>query len=399
MELCLVVDHACNLRCRYCYMGDKRSAPMSREVSRKAAELALASNDDWLSVTLFGGEPLLRTDGLQTVQQAVNAALRAHAKPVQLRWLLDTNATLLDAASATWLAAQGNCRVFVSLDGIAAAHDTHRLDLAGQPTHARVLRGIEHLRARNIPFDVIAVVSPETVSCLGQSLAFLLTTGAAAIRLQANLRARWNETDLVRFEQSACEAAQLWVNEFRQGRAPVVEPYHTKVLTHLVGGERLPCRCQLATREFAVAPSGRIYPCAEMVGADNRHELTIGHVDTGFDDAALARLRQLTQNVWATCEHCALYQRCMSGCGCAQLASTGQLGQVNAAFCRIEAAWIDAADQAAAALFDQQCPTFLEYFYQSRWSRPLAPAPLVQLGSKARVTPAPGDSMNVDGKH
>ena len=143
MELCLIVDHACNLRCRYCYTGEKISRPMSPQVMRNALDLALAQNTGWLSLTLFGGEPLMRPMILETVERVVQDALTAYGRPVQLRWLLDTNGTLLSEPDLDWLAPPRPAQVFVSLDGVPAAHDANRVSPNGQGTHAAVVQGIQ----------------------------------------------------------------------------------------------------------------------------------------------------------------------------------------------------------------------------------------------------------------
>lgn len=62
MELCLVVEHACNLRCSYCYSGCKTSKPMSRQTAERAIELAIARDPRELRLSFFGGEPLLNLD-------------------------------------------------------------------------------------------------------------------------------------------------------------------------------------------------------------------------------------------------------------------------------------------------------------------------------------------------
>ena len=386
MELCLIVDHACNLRCRYCYTGEKFSRPMSPQVMRNALDLALAQNTGWLSLTLFGGEPLMRPMILETVEHVVRDALIAYGRPVQLRWLLDTNGTLFSEPDLDWLAPPRPAQVFVSLDGVLAAHDANRVGSNGQATHAAVVQGIRRLRSRLIPFDVIAVVSPNSCEYLAESLAFLLTLGASCIQFQPNLHAQWDDSSLVRFARTANEAAFVWANEFRRGHRVVVEPFHGKVLSHLLRGLRLPPRCQLVTREFAVAPSGRIYPCAEMVGQDDSLDRVVGHVTTGFDLERISALRQAAQVVHAGCADCTLRNRCLNSCGCRQLASTGRLGQVSEALCRLEAGWIDAADAAAEQLVDEQCRAFLEFYYGSTWSvtgaAPTTHEALVQLRRK-----------------
>lgn len=368
MELCLIVDHACNLRCRYCYTGEKFSRPMSPQVMRQALDLALAQNTGWLSLTLFGGEPLIRPMILETVERVVKDALAAYGHPVQLRWLLDTNGTLFSEPDLAWLAPPRPAQVFISLDGVPAAHDANRVRPNGQGTHADVVQGIRRLRSCHIPFDIIAVVSPNSCEYLAESLAFLLTLGAGCIQFQPNLHAPWDDSSLARFARTAHEAAIVWANEFRRGHRVVVEPFHSKVLSHLLSGLRLPPRCQLVTREFAVAPSGRLYPCAEMVGEDDNLELVVGDVTSGFDLERVTALRRVAQVEHAGCTDCALRDRCLNGCGCRQLASTGRLGHVSEALCRVEAGWIDAADAAAAQLVDEQCRAFLEFYYGSTWS-------------------------------
>ncbi len=393
MELCLVVDHACNLRCKYCYMGEKRSAPMSRDVMRQAVDFALAQNTGWLSVTLFGGEPLLVPAILPAAEQIVGDAQSTRGSQVNLRWLLDTNATRLNEGALDWLAPPRQAKVFVSLDGVAAAHDANRVDAAGRATHSRVVEGIARLRARNIAFDIVAVVNPDTARYLPDSLAFVLTLGAEQIHFQANLRAHWTETDLADFTQHARDTAAVWADEFRHGRRAIVEPFHSKVLSHLFGELHLPRRCQLATREVAVAPSGRIYPCAEMVGEDKHLEFAIGDVVTGLDPVRIAALRAQVQAVNLTCETCALNRRCLNGCGCRQWACAGRLGHVTATLCETESAWIEAADQAAESLFAENCGAFQEFYYENSWAVPASvPHPdeaLVQIRSRPLGRAAP----------
>ena len=40
VEVSLVVTHACNLRCTYCYTGDKKRVTMDGKVAAAALELA-----------------------------------------------------------------------------------------------------------------------------------------------------------------------------------------------------------------------------------------------------------------------------------------------------------------------------------------------------------------------
>lgn len=60
-RLMLMVNHACNMRCTYCYRTDKVDRPMPEQVERKAIDRAIASlaSGGTLELSFFGGEPLL----------------------------------------------------------------------------------------------------------------------------------------------------------------------------------------------------------------------------------------------------------------------------------------------------------------------------------------------------
>lgn len=367
MELCLVLDHACNLRCRYCYTGSKTPRPMSADVVRKAIDLALAQHTGWLSITLFGGEPLLTSGILHVVEAIAEAALRAHEHPVALRWSLDTNGTRLDESALAWLAPPRRATVFVSFDGTEVVHDANRIDARGRGTHRHVVEGIRRMRMAGIPFEIVAVVGPDTANALGSSLGAMFELQAARISLQANLYAAWDGRSLSDFDVGLAQAVEVWANEFRRGRCPIVEPLHSKVLSHLIGQAPQPRRCELATCEFAVAPSGRIYPCAEMVGEDDREALVIGDVERGFDSERVRALRHEVNRAADGCSACSLKERCSNRCGCRQLASSGALGAVTSTLCEIESRWIDAADWGAERLVSERCPAFMSFYYGGGW--------------------------------
>jgi hypothetical protein len=73
-----------------------------------------------------------------------------------------------------------------------------------------------------------------------------------------------------------------------------------------------------------------------------------------------------------------LRSRCQSHCGCKHVALTGELGQITAALCETEAAFIDEADRVAETLHAEKCPAFIDYYYGRNWG-PSKGAKLVEL--------------------
>jgi uncharacterized protein len=368
MELTLFVDHQCNLRCSYCYTGDKFSRRMSSETMHKAVALALEQRAAELDVAFFGGEPLMHPDFVRETVEHVERRVAEMAGPrPRLRFSMNTNATLIDDEALALLGAPRRWTAFVSLDGPPEIHDRVRLNAAGKGSFAAAARGLERLREARVPRALLAVVTPESAPRLGDTLRAMLPFEPGRVAFSANYRAAWTDADIDALRSGLEEAAAVWMELFRAGIAIPVEPFHGKILTHLQGGIPCPSRCLLGGREMTVTPRGRIYPCAQMVGEDDDETLVIGQVDSGLDRQAMERLQALKDRVEATCDGCELRARCQSQCGCRHLALSGELGRVTATLCEIESAYVDAADRVAEQLFEEQCPAFLQYYYARSW--------------------------------
>ncbi len=368
MELTLFVDHQCNLRCTYCYTGEKFTRAMSTDTMRRAVDLALQQPMAHLDVSFFGGEPLLHRDLVrETVAYAEHAVQALPGRQPTLRFLMNTNATLLDDDAADMMSGPRAWTVFVSLDGAREAHDRHRVHASGKGSFDDVMAGLGRLRARKIPFQLVGVISTTTAAYLGEAVRTLAPMGATKVILSANFRDEWTEESVETLRGALREAGAVWKELFRQGTALALEPLHTKILTHLKGGIPCPSRCLMGGSEFCVAPSGRIYPCAQMVGEDTADELVIGTLDTGLIPARITELQTAKDRVETICEPCAIRDRCQSHCGCRHVALSGRLGEITATLCEIESAYIDAADEVAEELFEEQCPTFIDYYYKKSW--------------------------------
>lgn len=377
MELTLFLDHACNLRCSYCYGGKKFSRPMSAAVMRRAVDLALEQRPTQFDVSFFGGEPLLHPGLIEETLAYVDSKV-AQLGSSQVRFVLNTNGTIVDDRVLAMLAPPRRFTTFVSLDGPASVHDAHRVDEGGRGSCARVEANLALLRKHKIPFCLVAVVRPDSARRLGEVLEALLRQQPTLVTLTPDLRAPWTEESVTHLRSGLGDLAQVWISAFRLGQVVRVEPLHGKILTHLNEGIPCPERCTLAGHAFAVAPSGRLYPCAQMIGEDDSDELVIGTVEVGLDRERLADLQQAKDRVEETCSPCALRDRCQSHCGCQHWALTGELGRINATLCEVEESFIAAADHTACTLLAEGCPSFIAAYYRKRY-RPAPGAGLARL--------------------
>ena len=63
----LCLTHNCNLRCSYCYAGEKVGRRMTRRTALRAIDFLADQSNGRCVVTFFGGEPLLEGKLLQEV--------------------------------------------------------------------------------------------------------------------------------------------------------------------------------------------------------------------------------------------------------------------------------------------------------------------------------------------
>jgi uncharacterized protein len=138
----------CNFRCTYCYETRKRSR-MTTETAD--AVLALAekslSGISRLSVTWYGGEPLLERETVLKTQGAIRRLAQEAKVPVKT--LIVTNGYLLTEETARELKELGVGSAQVTIDGPKEVHDRRRSLANGDGTYDVIVRNItrasEHL--------------------------------------------------------------------------------------------------------------------------------------------------------------------------------------------------------------------------------------------------------------
>lgn len=179
-SLTLMVNHACNLRCMYCYTGAKFRRPMTKQIAMTAINRAVRSTTygDQLELGFFGGEPLLEAASiLEWIEQAREECA---AQQVTLQINLTTNGTLIDSASRRVMS-QPELHLSLSHDGLPEVHDRHRRSAEGRGSSDAVLATMDRLLIEDRHFKVVMVVRPDSVRSLADGIEFLRTRGVRQV--------------------------------------------------------------------------------------------------------------------------------------------------------------------------------------------------------------------------
>lgn len=278
--LILVVNHACNMRCTYCYTGEKFGRRMPLEMGRHAIDRSFQSLSDGgtLELAFFGGEPLAEAELVEElIEYAVTQAQR-HSRRLDVT--MTTNGTV--KSPAAWrVMNDSRVTLSVSHDGLPEVHDRHRRTADGHGTSTIVVETIRELAQAARDFNVITVVRPDNVQQLAAGIEWLQSQGARHFVPSLDVWASWNEVDIAALSSAIQDCQQVWLRLVPAGSISWIDEAVAERL-------RLPfsdtARCGFGFGEIAVAPSGRIYPCERLVGADeptNRFALAGNVMDDG----------------------------------------------------------------------------------------------------------------------
>ncbi len=176
----------CNLNCAYCFYLSKmelypwRDHPkLTIETYEEFLKQYVPMSAPFLSFTWQGGEPTIM--GLEFYEQ-VDALQRRYsrefnpASPPVVGNSIQTNGTMLNDDWVKFFK-RSNFLVGVSLDGPPELHNRYRVDWSGRPTYDRVMAGIDLLRSRDVPFNVLTVVSRSNVHQPRELLLWLYDQG------------------------------------------------------------------------------------------------------------------------------------------------------------------------------------------------------------------------------
>lgn len=310
-SLVLVLTTRCQLNCPYCSQGDiLPRKDMSPEVLRQAIQLASCGTQS-LHIQLTGGEPGLVPE---LVQLAVTEAKKNMQRPYTMA--IQSNGVQLDATMLRLWKTHG-LQVGISLDG------TPRVQERLRGRAGATLRGLLLLEKEGVPFRITTVLSSANVQELDR-LVWLLATFEQARGIGLDILVRHGRaTRNTQLALAPPDAEQLSrglerllstlaaIN--RQRRIPLrlreLDLVYRCLQQQKTEG-RVRTFCLAACgQSLAVAPDGRLFPCAQVIG-DAR--FAAGTVDVPksmplFLTRSLAALR-------GDCSSCLLQGRCPGDC-------------------------------------------------------------------------------------
>lgn len=316
----------CNLDCEYCFYLEKTSMfpgskfHMTDDVLEAHIRGYIESQPDDSAEVNFawqGGEPTLL--GLDYFKRVVELQQRYQRPGMKISNSLQTNGTKLDIAWCQFLRAN-QFLVGISIDGPEELHDRYRVTKGGKGSFHQVKRGLDHLIAENVDYNVLTVVQRdngdhpdevyEGIKAMGaeffQFIPIVERTGGQGVTDRSVLPGQFGEFMVRVFE--------LW----RQGDIGAVFVQHfDAALNAAVGNPYTVCvHAPECGRSVAIEHNGDLFSCDHYVEDEYRlgninsqgyAAMLDGDLQTEFGRSKLTKLP-------AKCVECSIRYLCHGGC-------------------------------------------------------------------------------------
>ena len=329
----------CNLRCQYCFYADEAAnretasyGMMSEDTLEQILKRTLAFAEGSCTVVFQGGEPTLA--GLDFFRKAMELEKKWNVNHVAIHNSIQTNGILLDREWAAFLK-EHNFLVGISLDGNRRVHDANRLDPKGDGTFAQVMGAINLLKEWKIEFNVLAVVTRQSVPQIKNIYQFFIRSGVDYQQyipcldpLETVPGLQSYSLDEALYLKFLKDLFDCWYADARQGKLRYIR-YFIGLMNLIAGNPPGVCEMNgVCSRQYVVEADGSVYPC-DFYMLD---QWKLGNLTTDTFEQ-LEQQRQALQFIEASrvyprqCHQCRWAPLCRGGCRRDRLtAENGQPG-------------------------------------------------------------------------
>jgi uncharacterized protein len=360
----------CNFACDYCFQGDhgdynKNAEKMTMESSARVAgwidERMNELHPKRLTITFFGGEPLLNLPVMYDMAERAHASCTARG--IELVVGIITNGLLLTEEVVDRLLPFGLNYVKITLDGDRDTHNVMRPLRGGQGTFDRIIENVRKV-AGKVRIAVGGNFDADSVGSFPALLDFLKDQDFADKLVKVAFKPVIREkkvpkgvipltvitdkplngtcmTSAGAGGSSICDSCSFVDDSMSHLR----EETKKRGFKTVDGVHMGPCEIH-KKHAYTIGPNGSLYACPGFTGEPI---LSTGHIDDRKESwrmSAAERFEHLA--AWQKCGDCAYIPVCAGGCS---VASHTELGDMNTPTCHkpsFESALVSLAHEAAS---------------------------------------------------
>lgn len=340
-SIVLQISYDCNLRCKYCYgdggsYGVKRTY-MSEEIARKAIDFLIekSGKNKVLSITFFGGEPLLNFSLIKKVVQYARCKQEFCNKI--FKFGVNTNGILLNNDEITNYLVENNIGVTVSIDGTKEYHDKYRVFEDGTGSYDYVIQGTKKFNSYSQ--DKVCVrmtITPDNIEFIDIAKK-IKQMGFGKIRPYFVSKTDYSDfglsqRDIDVVKQEYEKAAQEYISCLHRKEYYTTLSLFTSTLKQIHERKFHLFQCCAGRNKVSVTPEGKIYICHRLV--ENK-ECEIGDIFGNINTELRKKILNANVDNRNMCLKCWCRYLCGGGCYYNSLVNGGDLLDCKEGSCEI----------------------------------------------------------------
>jgi uncharacterized protein len=318
------VSEDCNLACDYCYYSNCKGKPGAKinridsSLLEKFIREFMKKANGSASFAWQGGEPLLA--GKDFFKEVVTLQAKHAVPPVNISNALQTNGTLIDEEWACFFKTY-SFLLGVSLDGPLEIHDARRLTGSGKGSFDQVMKGIGHLHAAGVDFNILTVIHEGNVTEVEALMEFYQREGLRYIQFIPCMDFQAQETGAAgeyritpqQYGDFLCEAFDYWYN----GGNPILSVrFFDNMLGIYMNQEAELCiHRPSCPKTLILEQNGDAYPCDFYI----EPEYKLGNVggdslDDILSSPVYVKFLDIKPELPSQCVQCSYLRLCHGGC-------------------------------------------------------------------------------------
>ena len=262
IDLTILVTHNCQMRCTYCFEGNKDNTSIDDNIATQIIKL-LEDNSKTcqrLRVTWFGGEPLLAYDKIKHLSNKIMAFCKSN----NVSYVADitTNGYALTNSRCQELVEYLNVKRFIiTLDVLAHIHYKRRPLVSGRPTFERIWNNIHSLVDYGAKVTIRMTIDRENHSSVPDFLNYL-----AVSRLKGRVGLSFCRTIDLNYTPEAVKPQLYSEAEWSEVEWELIQMAHDLGLWSYQFPHAAPLGGCLRSGDITIAATGLIYKCLDTVG-------------------------------------------------------------------------------------------------------------------------------------
>ncbi|CQR47233.1 hypothetical protein BN1058_01540 [Paraliobacillus sp. PM-2] len=317
------VSESCNLACDYCYYSrcNGRAGKIKRiddSLLEKVIKEYMEMSSGLVTFAWQGGEPLLA--GIDFFKKVVYLQSKYAPKNTIISNSIQTNGTLINKEWATFFK-QYNFLVGVSLDGPEHINDARRVTSSGKGSFKAIMKGIQHLKNEQVPFNILTVLHENNISKATELMHFYQEQGFEYIQFIPCMDFQSQNIEqpgdfLITPKQYGdflCEAFDIWYNN---GDPKISIRFFDNILAvNLHQPAEMCMHLEACPKTLILEQNGDAYPCDFYI----HDEYRLGNIgddslETILQNERWDKFSAMKPSLPEKCKNCEFLNLCHGGC-------------------------------------------------------------------------------------